>query len=395
MMTDKTLELYLHIPFCIKKCAYCDFLSGPADDCTKARYTDALVQEIRRRSKKYSKYQVSTVFMGGGTPSVLDGESTARIFHALKENFRIAEDAEITMEVNPGTVTEEKADAWKKCGINRLSIGLQSADDAELKFLGRIHTFRDFLHTWKIVRSCGFDNVNIDLISAIPGQTEKSWEKTLRTAAELDPEHISAYSLIVEEGTPFYEIYGEQDFAFDREYNSTKNKSSVPSLPDEETERRIYSSTQQILGEYGFHRYEISNYAKEGYECRHNLGYWERKEYLGLGLGASSLICERRFKNTDNLSEYLKMEDDCFMQDCEILSIQDQMEEFMFLGLRKTDGIREAAFAETFGQDIDQVYGDALEKLEKQNLIRRKDGRINLTDRGTDISNYVFCEFIF
>ena len=201
----------MHIPFCVRKCAYCDFLSGPAGEAEKAAYVDALLTEIRSRKENYKDYRVSTVFLGGGTPSILEGEDAARIFHTIRESFEVSPDAEITMEVNPGTVTREKAEAWKRAGVTRLSIGLQSVNDRELKMLGRIHTYSEFVRTWELVRRTGFDNVNIDLISAIPGQTQESWEKTLRTVAELGPEHLSAYSLIVEEGTPFFERYGEPE----------------------------------------------------------------------------------------------------------------------------------------------------------------------------------------
>ncbi len=279
-MDKKELELYVHIPFCVRKCAYCDFLSFPSEECERASYVDALLKEIKGQKDKFKDYMVTTVFLGGGTPSLLREDDTARIFHALQESFDISRNAEITMEVNPGTVTAKKAAAWKVCGVNRLSIGLQSADDEELQMLGRIHTFQEFLDTWKIVREAGFDNVNIDLISAIPGQTLESWERAHRTAAGLAPEHLSAYSLIIEEGTPFYKMYGEESGTAGAEDASNRQ---LP-LPDEDTEREIYKITEQILNRYGYHRYEISNYAKEGYECRHNLGYWERKEYLGLGL---------------------------------------------------------------------------------------------------------------
>ena len=295
----KELELYVHIPFCVKKCAYCDFLSGPAGEAERSAYTEALLREIKGRREAYRDYRVSTVFLGGGTPSVLTGEETARIFHALGESFDISRDAEITMEVNPGTVTGEKAAAWRQCGVNRLSIGLQSADDRELEMLGRIHTFREFLDTWEILRKAGFCNVNVDLISAIPGQTEESWEHTLRTVAELGPEHLSAYSLIIEEGTPFYEKYGSRD-------NDGHTAGALP-LPDEDTERQIYQMTGEILKTYGYHRYEVSNYAKQGYECRHNLGYWGRKQYLGLGLGAASLVEEQRFHNTADMRRYMEI----------------------------------------------------------------------------------------
>ena len=396
----------MHIPFCVKKCAYCDFLSGPADDQTKRVYVDALVREMESMKEKYSNYRVDTVFLGGGTPSILEGDETARIFHALFDNFDISPDAEITMEVNPGTVSGEKAKAWKACGINRLSIGLQSADDMELRMLGRIHTFEAFFDTWGMVRRAGFDNVNIDLISALPGQTPEGWEKTLRAVAELDPEHISAYSLIVEEGTPFYEIYGEpgQEVQIRR---ADGQNCLLPPLPDEDAEREIYKATERILAVYGYHRYEISNYAKEGYECRHNLGYWDRKEYLGLGLGAASLIRECRFHNTTDMGKYLnifreakeKMSDPAAgegaAEDYEELTLNDRMEEFMFLGLRKTKGIREADFRNLFGKEIRQVYGDQIAGLTEQGLLAGAEGRIFLTERGTDISNYVFSEFIF
>lgn len=405
----KDLGLYIHIPFCVKKCAYCDFLSAPAGEREIHAYTDALIHEIRARGENHKDYRVRTVFLGGGTPSVLSGGDAARIFRALKKSFDIAENPEITLEVNPGTVTEEKTAAWKNAGINRISIGLQSVNDRELKMLGRIHTFREFLNTWKLVRRAGFNNVSIDLISAIPGQTVQSWERTLRTVAELGPEHISAYSLIIEEGTPFYTLYGDG--------KENAGDSSFPPLPDEDEDREIYQRTASVLNEYGYHRYEISNYAREGYECRHNLGYWERKEYLGLGLGASSLIRECRFHNTADMEKYMHVygsggkaaegeensacscmkteEQNSTLEEIEKLSVEDQMEEFMFLGLRKTAGISPEDFRRSFDRNIMDVYGEKLIKLEKQGLIRNSGARIRLTERGTDISNYVFSEFIF
>ena len=397
----KELELYVHIPFCVKKCAYCDFLSGPAGEAERSAYTEALLREIKGRREAYRDYRVSTVFLGGGTPSVLTGEETARIFHALGESFDISRDAEITMEVNPGTVTGEKAAAWRQCGINRLSIGLQSADDRELKMLGRIHTFREFLDTWEIVRRAGFSNVNVDLISAIPGQTEESWERTLRTAAELGPEHLSAYSLIIEEGTPFYEKYGSRD-------NDGHTAGALP-LPDEDTERQIYQMTGEILKTYGYHRYEISNYAKQGYECRHNLGYWDRKQYLGLGLGASSLVEEQRFHNTADMRKYMEIfgvrncsqpvhtgagQPGPAAEEMETLSAEDQMEEFVFLGLRKTKGISCREFQENFGKSIEDVYGDQISRFVGLGLMKKEGDRLWLTERGTDVSNSIFVEFV-
>lgn len=415
MMIKKELELYVHIPFCVRKCAYCDFLSAPADMQERTLYVDALTKEIRAEKEEYRNYKVSTIFLGGGTPSVLGEDEIAEIFRALYESFDISDSAEITMEVNPGTVTEGKAAVWKKCGVNRLSIGLQSVNDDELRMLGRIHTYREFLNTWETVRTAGFRNVNIDLISAIPGQTLESWCRTLRTAAELEPEHISAYSLIIEEGTPFYEQYGEEAGCnFETENDKAREadgcQTVLPPLPDEDTEREIYKATEEILAGYGYHRYEISNYAKDGYECRHNLGYWERKEYLGLGLGASSLIDECRFHNTEDMKKYLEFFEkstsdpaglsnstDCLSgirEEVESLSREDQMEEFMFLGLRKTEGISMNEFCKAFDRDIFEVYGPQIRKMEEQGLLIVQDGRIRLTERGTDVSNYVFSEFI-
>ncbi len=418
MMIKKELELYVHIPFCVRKCAYCDFLSAPADMQERTLYADALTKEIRAEKEEYRNYKVSTIFLGGGTPSVLDEGEITEIFGALYDSFDISGSAEITMEVNPGTVTEGKAAVWKKCGVNRLSIGLQSVNDDELRMLGRIHTYREFLNTWEIVRRAGFRNVNIDLISAIPGQTLESWCRTLRTAAELEPEHISAYSLIIEEGTPFYERYAEEagcnfETENDKAREADGGQTVLPPLPDEDTEREIYKATEEILDGYGYHRYEISNYAKDGYECRHNLGYWERKEYLGLGLGASSLINECRFRNTADIKKYLDFfgksildtadssEQLCgagcrmdIREEVESLSCEDRMEEFMFLGLRKTEGISMKEFCEAFDRDIFEVYGPQIRKMEEQGLLIVQDGRISLTERGTDVSNYVFSEFI-
>lgn len=392
----KELELYIHIPFCVKKCAYCDFLSAPAGEMEQRKYVDALIKEIEFNQEEFSGYLVRTVFMGGGTPSILKEEETAQIFQALRGNFHVDEKAEITMEVNPGTVTKGKVFQWKESGVNRLSIGLQSVNDEELRMLGRIHTYEQFLDTWDLVRAGGFDNVNIDLISAIPGQTAENWERTLRAVADLGPEHLSAYSLIVEEGTPFYDRYGQ----------NSENTGNWPPLPDEDTERRIYEDTARILKKYGYHRYEISNYAKEGYECRHNLGYWERKEYLGLGLGASSLIGDQRFHNTVDMEKYLKVCKDMekgkkqldrhtfLYEDMEELSEKDCTEEFMFLGLRKTAGVSCSEFGKLFGKNVEEVYGGLIRRFTGQGLLERDGDMLRLTERGIDVSNYVFSEFL-
>lgn len=379
----RELELYIHIPFCVKKCAYCDFLSGPASNQQIEEYVQALIEEIRYYKEFVKKYEVSTVFWGGGTPSLLTGEQMKALMEALGQTFFIRQNAEITMEANPGTVTVEKLLACQKAGINRISFGLQSVNNEELKMLGRIHTYEEFLESYEAARKAGFQNINVDLISAIPKQTVSSWEQTLQTIISLQPEHISAYSLIVEEGTTFAKLYGE---GCELEHL----------LPTEEEERRMYERTEELLREAGYHRYEISNYAKEGYECQHNLGYWERKEYLGLGLGASSLIEETRFHNTDEMEEYLRDASNPILlrRGQEKLDRQEQMEEFVFLGLRKIRGIQEEKFAEMFGEDIWDCYGRNLERVIKEGLLEREEGVLRLTRKGIDVSNYVFYEIL-
>lgn len=374
------MEVYIHLPFCVKKCAYCDFLSGPQSEEVIEQYVYALEREIRAC---HMDREVTTVFLGGGTPSVLTGKQISRIFDVLHETFRFADEAEITIEANPGTVTEEKLLAYRRCGVNRISFGLQSTDAEELKLLGRIHTFEEFLESYHLARKFGFHNINIDLMSAIPKQTLTSWEQTLERVVRLEPEHISAYSLIIEEGTPFYERYGEGSLG-------------EKELPGEDEEREIYYRTKERLREAGYERYEISNYARRGYECRHNLGYWERKEYLGFGLGAASLVGEVRCRNTEHLQEYLKYagSPEKIREDVQKLSVQEQMEEFLFLGLRKTEGVSEKEFLDSYGTSMEQCYGRELRKLTEEGLLQKNDGRIRLTERGVDVSNYVFSAFI-
>ena len=382
----KELELYIHIPFCVKKCAYCDFLSGPQDEDTIEQYVVGLLDEIHAHGSKkdfVSSYEVTSIFLGGGTPSILNASQTQRIFETLKTNFKISQDAEITIEANPGTVTQEKLETYRTYGINRISFGLQSTNNEELKLLGRIHTYEEFLESFSLARECGFDNINVDLISAIPKQTVASWEETLRSVIELNPEHISAYSLIVEEGTPFAKVYGE-------------GCPGERDLLSEDDERAIYYRTEELLKATGYHRYEISNYAKDGKECRHNLGYWERKEYLGIGLGAASLMNNTRYSNISDLTYYIENAKHIhnIQEDVHVLSVKEQMEEVMFLGLRKMEGVSEREFVKCFGVSIDEVYGKQLKKLIREALLERKDGWIRLTERGIDVSNYVFSEFI-
>lgn len=380
----KELELYIHIPFCIRKCAYCDFLSGPQTQEVIGKYVDALIMEIASYQDWTKSYCVCSVFVGGGTPSVLHAEQMERVFATIRETFEIAQDAEVTIEANPGTVTREKLETYKRCGINRISFGLQSTNNKELELLGRIHTYEEFQESYQMARAAGFDNINIDLISAIPKQTLGSWESSLRNVIALEPEHISAYSLIVEEGTPFYEKYGE-------------GAEGEVLLSSEEDERKMYHRTEELLEEAGYYRYEISNYAKPGRECRHNLGYWERKNYLGIGLGASSLIDNVRYRNTECLEDYIQLscELNQIQKDREILSIGEQMEEFIFLGLRKVEGISKKLFQDTFGKTLEQCYGIGIERMKSEQLLEEVNGMLHLTKNGIDVSNYVFSEILY
>lgn len=365
------LSVYIHIPFCVSKCLYCDFLSAPAEHGVQEQYVDALLCEIEKESVKYRVSTVDTIFLGGGTPSVLPPLQIAAILHKVKACFAVSERAEISIEVNPGTVSAEALRIYKEAGINRLSIGLQSYVEAELKQLGRIHTPQQFVDTFEAARKAGFDNINVDIMSALPEQTMEKYRVTVEKVLKLQPEHISAYSLIVEEGTPFYDM--------------------PLVLPEEETDRQMYAYTEDILKEHGYQRYEISNYAKAGYECRHNKAYWTRQNYIGFGPGAASMVENVRWTNCRDLSTWEHIGEKEHIQK---LTIPEQMEEFMFLGLRLTDGVDRADFSKQFGQEIEAVYGKALHKLTQEGLLCT-DGRICLTKRGLDVSNYAMAEFLF
>lgn len=407
----RELSIYIHIPFCVRKCLYCDFLSfpvfGPASGQEMESYVNLLKQEIEREAVKYKEHQVISVFWGGGTPSLLAAEAVAEVMETLRRHYRMTEAAEITIETNPGTVTADKLRAYTAAGINRLSIGLQSADDTELARIGRIHDYRTFQETYGLAREAGFCNINIDLMAALPGQSPVSYRETLRRTAALMPEHISAYSLILEEGTPLYERQKEYRF------------------PTEEEDREMYLFTDTYLSSCGYHRYEISNYAREGYECRHNKVYWQRGDYVGFGLGAASMVRNVRWSNPAEAAQYAAyaaamaaagdrmpcsvasmeaaQDDDRkeqgrhghFMSERHALTVQEQMEEFMFLGLRMIRGVSCQAFADQFGQRIEDVYGSVLKRMSRQGLLVRRDGRVRLTERGLDVSNYVMAEFLF
>lgn len=387
-------SLYIHIPFCVRKCLYCDFLSMAAEDAVKDQYIQALLRELDAWKGILQGYRLHTIFVGGGTPTCLSPRQMELFTRGLCQMLSPLdreEGLEFTVEANPGTVLPEHLSLFGEAGVNRISLGLQSAQNRELEALGRIHSYEDFLETYDLLREYGFSNLNVDLMADIPRQSLASYEDTLKKVISLKPEHISAYSLIVEEGTPFYHMEEE----------------GVLEIPSEEVDRQMYRRTEELLGEAGYRRYEISNYARPGYACRHNLVYWNAGEYLGVGLGASSCLGGTRFQNTGNLSEYLSyfnrerdfgnsMENQPVFQEMQRLTENARKEEFMFLGLRKMEGISAAEFQKRFGESLWEVYGRVISTLIHQDLMKKSaDGeRIFLTRRGIDVSNVVLAEFL-
>ena len=378
----KPLSIYVHIPFCVKKCAYCDFLSAPGTVEVQEQYLHKLIEEIKIKASAYRDYCVKTIFFGGGTPTVVDATLLCKVLTSLKEDFDVEKEAEISLECNPGTASIESLKKYKEAGFNRLSIGLQSTNDNLLEKLGRIHNYKAFLETYQWAKMVGFRNINIDLMSALPNQTLEDYTDTLNKVLALKPEHISAYSLIVEEGTPFYDMDLE--------------------LPDEDTEREMYACTEKILEKYGYKRYEISNYALPGYACKHNEVYWKRGEYLGLGLGSASLIKENakgtplaqeiRIKNNSDLQNYLQ--GDFGKEEEIVLSQRDAMEEFFFLGLRMTGGVNIEQFLRLYGIEAYALFEEAIKESIKEGLLEKQDMQLRLTKKGIDVSNYVFQKFL-
>lgn len=453
MKNKNELGIYIHIPFCVHKCIYCDFLSSPADVHTRKQYVMALINEIylTREGKcankliknvlqgdntsyedmeepavngltsDYALYDtvcmadyektimqedisgcvddiksenghiVTSIFIGGGTPSAIDAEDISDILDAVRKNYNVSDKAEITIECNPGTMDKKKAVIYRKAGINRISFGLQSTDNNELRMLGRIHTYEQFMESYKIAREAGFDNINIDLMSALPGQTMESFKAVLEKALSLGAEHISVYSLIVEEGTRL-----------------SDNIDSFPPIPSDDEDRQMYYMTKEMLSSYGYEQYEISNYAQKGYECKHNLKYWERCDYLGFGIGAASLYGGRRYTNISDIGRYMDVLaeitnalDKSYVNellqirtDMEELSKEDEMSEYMFLGLRKTKGIDITDFKEEFGTDIKDIFGEAIEDNIARGLLIHDGNCLYLSKRGIDISNTVMSDFI-
>lgn len=367
-----TLGIYIHIPFCIKKCNYCDFNSFGSSYSKEQPYFDALLSEISRKSRDFADCSCDTVYIGGGTPTSVKSENITTLMHRLKENFNIDKNAEITIECNPKTASEKDFEAYLGAGINRLSVGLQSTHDRLLKTLGRIHSAADFEECLKEAKSAGFENISADLMFALPGQTLNDWRETLEKTVQYSLSHISCYGLKIEEGTPFYNM--------------------ELSLPDEDTEADMYDLAKAVLEKNGFYRYEISNYAKCGKESRHNLKYWSLMPYLGMGAGAYSSIGGSRWSNVRSLDAYIKGSDT--KEDNVTLSQKELMSEFMFMGLRKTEGVSEKDFMNRFGADIFDIFKAPLEKFIKQGVIERKNGRIYINEKMLYISNLILCDFV-
>lgn len=440
---SRELSIYIHIPFCKKKCIYCDFLSfGGCDIIRQREYVDALCKEIGAYSLIAEDYSVVTIFVGGGTPSYIPAEYIGKILNKVRKTFTVSADAEITIEGNPDSLTADKIGEYRKLGINRLSIGLQSTNDEMLRTLGRVHNYDQFIAAYSRAREAGFSNINIDIMSGLPGESMESYVKTLGKVVELSPEHISAYSLIVEDGTP---LADDEDL--------------LSKLPSEEMDRKQYARTKLLLGGAGYNRYEISNYARTGYECRHNLRYWTGGEYLGVGLGASSYmkldigkdydttfidiedeygedyeyevkqrygddkdiklyednendgnLTAVRFKGIDNIDEYIgrfsklgtgwtdvssiaEYINNCYTA-IHVQKEKDEIEEFMFLGLRCISGIDCREFEKRFGKDIREIYGSVIDKYVSSGYLVVDGERLHLSDKGLDVSNTIMAEFM-
>lgn len=372
----KEMSLYIHIPFCKQKCLYCDFPSYAGKESLINEYIRALNEEILR---KCSKYKIASIFVGGGTPSYLNEinlESLLKTINLL--DFK--DDFEFTIECNPGTLNEEKLVLMKNYNVNRISMGLQTTNDNILKEIGRIHSFEEFKKNYNQARKAGFENINVDLMFGLPNQHMKDWKASLEDVMSLEPDHISAYSLIIEEGTCFYNLYNNDKL----------------NIPNEEEERSMYLFTKGFLKDYGYNQYEISNYAKVNKECFHNKVYWKCNEYLGLGVSASSFVDEKRFKNIDDIKIYIEKinNNEDVTEEIHVNNINDDMEEFMFMGLRMIEGINLKTFKKRFGKDVFDIYDEVIKNNIKKGLLVVDSGKLYLSEKGIELSNYVMSDFI-
>lgn len=377
-MKNKHIGIYIHIPFCKQKCYYCDFVSYCNKNDLIEKYIQAVKKEIQLQE---IRTEINTIYIGGGTPSYIEAKYIKEILEEIKAK-NVSKEAEITIEVNPGTVTLEKLKEYKNCGINRLSIGLQSTQDNLLKMIGRIHNFEQFLETYKMARKVGFKNINVDLMLGLPGQKISDLKESLEKVLELEPEHISVYSLIVEENTPI----------------ASKIEKNELILPEEETERNMYWYVKNTLELNGFHHYEISNFAKKGFESKHNLNCWNQQEYIAFGVAAHSYVDNVRYSNTENLEKYIENIDLGIPENNrtihEVQNEDDKKKEYMLLGLRKIDGVKISEFKNLFGENPIYLYRNELDKLSKQGLVEVDKDIVKLTNKGIDLANLVWEEFV-
>lgn len=374
------LGLYIHIPFCVKKCKYCDFNSFKLNVDEKRKYLDSLKREMELYKENFEDKSIDSVFVGGGTPSILNEEEIKILFQNIKNNFQIKDSAEITMECNPGTLTLNKLKTMKECGVNRLSIGLQAVQNNHLEYIGRVHTYEEFEKNYYQAKEVGFENINVDLMYALPNQSKEDWMESLEKVAKLNPTHISAYSLILEENTELFNMYERHEFE----------------LLDEDTDIEMYEYTISYLKSNGYNQYEISNYAKKGFECKHNILYWKCENYVGIGVSASGFLNETRYNNLCELDEYEEIihSGKKPIEWEEKLSIKDEIEESIFLGLRMNEGIKFKDFYEKYNFNFEEEYKNEIDKLKKMKLIETKDEGMKLTQKGREISNSVFVEFM-
>ncbi len=383
MTTTNRIGLYVHFPFCIKKCRYCDFLSYPcSDERALGQYAEALIREIKIRYEEWPYRVVDSIFLGGGTPSLMPAKDMERVVNTLKENFTLSDDCEITIEANPSSLTDEKLETYLRCGINRISIGIQSFNNSILKLLGRVHDKNDGINAIRMAKKAGFENINVDMMFGIPKQDEKMWRDSLRQCIFLRPQHVSIYSLQLEEGTPLHKLVVREN--------------RIDPLP-EKVDRSMFHDALMMLEDAGYNHYEISNAALPGFESRHNMKYWSYDEYLGLGPGASSFIGGYRFKNSSKITEYLSYIKRGLppvnKDDVENFNKRDEMGIYVFTGLRKIEGFNISDFEETFGEDFFKVYNPEILDRYK-GLLEIENQNLKLTARGVDVSNRIMAEFV-
>ena len=376
----KQLSIYIHVPFCKKKCLYCDFPSFSGCENIYEDYVNSLLKELANSAMEYGEFEIATIFIGGGTPTVLPPKQLGKVLDTVLNKYNVRNDAEITIEANPGTVNGKVFKELKSMCVNRLSFGVQAWQNSLLTTLGRIHDNETFVRNFSEARDAGFQNISCDLMFSLPNQTLSQWEETLEKIIRLNPEHISAYSLIIEDGTPFKEM-------LDR---------GMIQETDDALDREMYYLAKEMLKDKDYHPYEISNFAKQGFESQHNIVYWNTQEYLGFGLGAHSYLRGQRFHNTYDIDQYIHAKGNIIhlREDFETLSKEEKMEEFMFMGLRLTAGISLEEFKKRFGMAVTDVFKDNVKYLINEKLLAIKEDRMILTDKGIDISNFVFEKFM-